>query len=242
MRAFLFFLISILFFCSCTNNKNQTENKQKVVADSIVVIKKPYENSPDVVEYEVPVLKGTNIRHGIQKRFYRHGSLYSEIPYKNGKREGIAYTYYPVIAGAEPVVWKEQPYINNSLNGICRRFHEDGVLQAEYEYRDGLPATGLKEYSDSGKPVKMPELILSKSRTGSYFCITARLSNNSKNVKYYLGSLVNGKYLHNNLKSLQEVNGKGEVLLPDSKKSATITAVYITRYRNRYIVSKTITL
>ncbi|MBN1986558.1 MAG: hypothetical protein JW761_09660 [Prolixibacteraceae bacterium] len=233
------FLLSFMLF-NCNQPQKETIKKDSV-PDGISVIKKPYKNSPNVIEYEIPVVKGTDIKHGIQKRYYQHGSLYSEIPYLAGKRNGIAYTYYPVTGNAEPVVWKEQPYKDNQLDGICKRYHSDGKLQAEYEYKNGLPATGLKEFYQSGNPVKLPGLILNKTRTANHYYVTARLSDGTKNVDYFIGDLVEGKYLPENLKALQVVNGEGEILVPLTTKKITITAVTFTDYQNRHIVSKSIT-
>jgi len=235
-------LIVVIIFAGCDNfqNRNQKSNHVKSTTDSIIVVKKPYKNTQNVTEYEIPVLRGTGIKHGIQKRYYLHGSLYSEIPYVHGKREGIAKTYYPSALGEQPAVWKEQPFINNALNGTCRRYHRDGELQAEYEYKDGLPATGLKEYYPSGKSVKLPSLILTKSNAGVYYYVTARLSENKKDVDYYVGDLVEGKFLPPRLKTLQVKNGIGEILLPLDTKKVTITAEMYTDYQNRYLISKTI--
>ena len=235
-------LIAVILFIGCNNSKNKQNdtNALKSEKDSITIIIKPYENSRNVTEYEIPVLRGTNIRHGIQKRYYLHGSVYSEIPYIRGKREGVAKTYYPAATNKNPAVWKEQPYENNELNGVCHRYHRNGKLQAEYEYKDGLPAIGLKEYSTTGKPEKLPSLILAKNNAGVYYYVTARMSNHEKKVDYFIGDLIEGKYLPEKLKGLQVKNGVGEILLPLETKKATITAVMYTDYRNQYIVSKSI--
>jgi len=236
------FLICILFSnCNVKSNKAVSENT-KSAEDSIQMVIKHYKGSSKLVEYEIPVLKGTQIRHGIQKRYYKHGSLYSRIPYINNKREGLAYTYYAAATGVEPQVWKEQPYKNNLLNGVCKRYHRNGKLQSEYEYKDGNPRIGLKEFYESGKPVKIPSLILSKSRTSDGYFISARLSNNSENVNYFVGDLVENQYLPKGLKSLQVRNSTGETVVYKTSGEITITAVYITRYRNRCIISKTISL
>jgi antitoxin component YwqK of YwqJK toxin-antitoxin module len=236
------FFIFALFLNGCSNRQKPEKLPGKTVADSIEIIQQPYENSPGATEYEIPVLRGTKIRHGIQKRYYQHGSLYSEIPYVRGKRNGTAFTYYQAVPGVKPVVWKEQPYVNDTLHGTCKRYHRSGKIQAEYEYKKGLAAVGMTEYTESGKPVKTPELILSKAKTGQYYFISAKLSDNTKNVNYYLGDLVEGKYFPENLKGLQVRNGVGEVLVPANSKSVTITAVYFSDYRNQVIISKTIQL
>ena len=234
--------ITFILCISCANPGKQQNsiNNLESEKDSIIIVTKPYKNTDNVTEYEIPVIRGTGIKHGIQKRYYLYGSLYSEIPYVRGKREGMAKTYYPAAKSESPAIWKEQPYKNNALNGICRRYHRNGKLQAEYEYKDGLPAIGLKEYTTSGKPVKLPVLTLSKSNTGVYHYVTARLSDNEKDVDYFVGDLVEGKYFPKRLKGLQVKNGIGEIVLPLDTKKVTITAVMYTEYQNCYITSRTI--
>jgi hypothetical protein len=61
-------------------------------------------------------------------------------------------------------------------------------------------------------------------------------------VDYFIGNLVEGKYLPKGLKGLQVKNGLGEVMVGTSEKSVTITAVFTTRYRNKCLLSKTIKL
>ncbi len=236
----LLFIVFILGGCNKPKPQQEESFELKPASEGMTIVTRLYENSTTAVEYEIPVIKGTQIKHGIQKRYYQHGSLYSEIPYVAGNRVGIAYTYYPAAAKEEPIVWKEQPYVNNNLEGICKRYHRDGSLQAEYEYKNGLPAIGLKEYYQSGTQVKQPDLLLSKSRAGKYYLIKSRLSNNKKNVDYFIGDLIEGKYLPNNLKGLQVKNGTGEILLPLNTRKVTITAVMQTSYQNQYIASKTL--
>ena len=100
----------------------------------------------------------------------------------------------------------------------------------------------MKEYSESGKPVNLPDLLLTKSRIADGYFISARLTNNSQKVDYYIGNLIEGKYLPEGLKGLQVKKGLGEIVVPNTTKSITITAVYITRFRNKCIISKTINL
>jgi hypothetical protein len=236
-----FFSLIILYSCGTSPTKNAVEDAD-AVNDSIQIVTKLYKNSDELIEYEIPILKGTKIKHGEQKRFYRHGSLYSTIPYVNGKREGTAFTYYPAAEKVKPVVWKEQVYKNNLLDGICKRYHDNGILQAEYEYKNGLPAVGLKEYTKSGKPVEHATLVLTKKRVHDGYYITAKLSKEKINVDYYIGNLVEGKYFPGNLKSLQEKSGLGEIIVPLTNTSVCITAVYSTRYQNQVLISKTISL
>ncbi|HYQ57734.1 MAG TPA: hypothetical protein VEP89_10345 [Draconibacterium sp.] len=242
-QVLLGFITIVLFAGSCTPNKqkNEQDTATQVEDDGIQVIKRFFRNS-DRIEYEIPVVKGTTIKHGVQKRYYLYGSLYSIIPYVAGKKQGVAYTYYQAALDKEPQVWKEQPYEDDQLNGTCKRYHRDGTLQAEYEYKEGLRAVGLKEFSESGKAIIQPDLLLSKHKIPAGYLIVARLSDDDKNADYYIGELVEGKYMPKNMKGLQNRNGVSETVVKETSGTVTITAEYSTRYRNRGVVSAQIDL
>ena len=192
MKAILTITTILILFSSCINKSaKNADTKNETANDSIQIVKNPFKNNPDKIEYEIPILKGTKLRQGVQKRFYPHGSLYSEIPFTRNVRNGIAYTYYKAYNGEKPAVWKEQTYVNDKLDGLCKRYHENGKLQAEYNYKSGLPEAGLKEYNQSGKEIKHPTLILSKNNSDGYIQIKVRMSNNTKKVKYYTSALIN---------------------------------------------------
>ncbi|QIA08573.1 toxin-antitoxin system YwqK family antitoxin [Draconibacterium halophilum] len=243
MKRMVYCLFVVLLFMAACNFKTSknTANSEEEQDNGLEVRQQPFRNS-DQVEYEISVVKGTTIKHGIQKRYYLHGSLYSAIPYIAGEKQGIAYTYYQAALGNEPQIWKEQPYENNELNGTCKRYHRDGALQAEYDYKNGLRAVGLKELTESGKDIEQPKLLLSKHRVPAGYLIQARLSDDYNNVDYFIGDLVEEKYLPKKMKTLQTRNEVGEIVVSQTSGTVTITAEYSTRYRNKGVVSKSINL
>ncbi len=245
MKQILIFGVFLFVLFSCINQGAKRADqaaKEKVEQDSIVIIEKPFADNPSKIEYKISVLKGTTLRHGLQQRYYPHGSLYSEIPYVRNERNGIAYTYYKVFKGEKPAVWKEQTYLKGKLNGICKRYYENGKIQSEYEYKDGMPAFGLKEYNESGGEIKQPELSVKSSATDRYYYVTAQLSKRISNVTYYTGELVEGKYVPGNLKKIQEREGVAEVLIPKEAATVCIVAIFDTRLMNECILAKTISL
>nr|WP_321356118.1 hypothetical protein [uncultured Draconibacterium sp.] len=230
----------LLFSCNSEQKKDASQ-KTSEEGSGLEIVKRPFRNS-EQIEYEISVVKGTAIKHGIQKRYYLHGSLYSTIPYIAGKKQGVAYTYYKASLDSEPQIWKEQPYEEDELNGTCKRYHRDGTLQAEYDYKNGLRAIGLNEYSESGKAIDPPKLLLTKHRISTGYLIEARLSEEYDNVDYYIGDLLEGKYMSKKMKALQTRNDVGEIIISQTSGTITITAEYSTRYRNRGVVSKSINL
>ncbi|WP_303921150.1 toxin-antitoxin system YwqK family antitoxin [Draconibacterium sediminis] len=243
MKGWFYCLSAALLFLVACNSEPKREAPENTSEESngLEIVKRPYRNS-EKIEYEISVVKGTTIKHGIQKRYYLHGSLYSTIPYVAGKQQGVACTYYQAALDSEPQIWKEQPYEEDELHGICKRYHRDGTLQAEYEYKNGLRAVGLKEYTESGKEIEEPKLILTKHRVATGVLIQARLSDTYDNVDFYIGELTEGKYLPQNMKALQTRNDVGETVVSQTSGTITITAEYSTRYRNRGVVSNSINL
>ncbi|WP_163323702.1 toxin-antitoxin system YwqK family antitoxin [Draconibacterium mangrovi] len=243
MKGWIYCLFAALLLLGACNSESKKDTAETTNEESsgLEIVKRPYRNS-EQIEYEISVVKGTAIKHGIQKRYYLHGSLYSTIPYIAGKKQGVAYTYYQASLDSEPQIWKEQPYEEDELHGTCKRYHRNGTLQAEYEYKNGLRAVGLKEYTESGKEIEEPKLILTKHRVATGVLIQAQLSDDYDNVDYYIGDLLEGKYMPKKMKALQTRNDVGETVVSQTSGTITITAEYSTRYQNRGVVSKSINL
>jgi len=241
--ALVLFLMSVIFSCSNQQNKPQqvaelTEN------DSIDIVKTPYANDPRKTEYETPVLKTSRLRHGIVKRFYLEGCLYSEIPYKNGQMEGTGYTYYQSKNGEKPKVWKEQVFVDGKLTGLCKRYHENGKIQAEYEYKEGNLGIGMKEFTKEGIEIQQPELVVNSFNSGGQIVIKASLSKPANNVEYFAGSLIDGKFLNPKAKTLIINDGFAFYGVPseNTSKQQTISATFTTGFASKCLISKTINL
>jgi antitoxin component YwqK of YwqJK toxin-antitoxin module len=72
--------------------------------------------------------------HKIRYRcYYKSGALKWEIPYKNGKLNGIGKVYYK--SGA---LGGEIPYENDKKNGMGKCYYESGALLDEILYKNGV--------------------------------------------------------------------------------------------------------
>jgi len=94
-----------------------------------------------------------SVRHGIEKR-WKDGVLVSEIPFKNGVREGLAKNFTP---SGELV--KSMEFKNDKLHGKYKTYHPNGKVKMVREYRDvGLSASKVvgwqREYDASGVPYR----------------------------------------------------------------------------------------
>jgi len=141
--------------------------------------------------------------HGRAVKYYKDGKKRSEQKYINGKLEGIQKRYYT--SGA---LYKEETYVNGKRHGLTSKFREGGLLMTEAIYKNGFPGTELKEYLTDGTIKKIyPEIVVIEEeslRKNGTLKITVFLSDKSKKVRFYLGKLDEGKFLH---KGLAEQHG-----------------------------------
>ena len=80
-------------------------------------------------EREIPFKNGKI--NGIAKRYYESGALEGEHPHINGKENGIAKVYYE--SGA---LEGEHPYINDKMNGVVKIYYENGKLAGTSTYKN----------------------------------------------------------------------------------------------------------
>ena len=80
---------------------------------------------------------GTPCECGIKKRYfgyYASGALAWEVPYVNGKKNGVYKEYYE--SGA--LKW-EIPYVNDKRHGMQKRYYESGALCEENLWIKNIP-------------------------------------------------------------------------------------------------------
>ncbi|MGP8215438.1 MAG: toxin-antitoxin system YwqK family antitoxin [Bacteroidia bacterium] len=68
-----------------------------------------------------------------KREYYRNGVLKSEIPYAEGRKNGIAREYYE-----NGSIKSETPYEDGVKNGIVREYDENGELISETTFTDGV--------------------------------------------------------------------------------------------------------
>jgi hypothetical protein len=79
-----------------------------------------------------------------QQHFYRTGQTRERVPFRNGRRHGIASVWHK-----SGTVATEEPYQNGLLHGVCRQWDESGHLLGKYKMFHG---TGIqREWHDNGQ-------------------------------------------------------------------------------------------
>ena len=175
--------------------------------------------------------------------YRKNGKLNYKLTYKNGLKQGEEIRYYE-----DESIYRVRPYVNGNLTGIEKRYYRNGNVMTEQEYKDGMPGTYLKEYYRNGNEVTgYPRLILQARHIpnmGNEILVTASLSEPVKNVTFYVGELIEDKYLPGYLIPITKENGKGLVILASSYsgKKVHVIAKILTERRGIYLTREAIVL
>lgn len=222
-------ILLVFIFAACT----QQPKEVAPTADSsgIRVIKEYYPDGKIKSETEA---KG-KLRHGTSKDYRKDGTLENLITYENNRKQGLAANYYPdgitiktelhyvngykqgeaVWYYPDGSVYRKTPYVNGKINGTRTTYYESGVLQSETPYLNGQPGVGLKEYNQDGelKPYRARILIREIDRISldKTFTLVLSLSNKSKSVEFYQGTLTDGAYWNDQLAPIPTKNGVAEL-------------------------------
>ena len=131
---FIFFINSLMTFSGrIIDNLEQLEER----------------NGKTYVRGEKEVFTGT-------LNIYREGNwLFSEVPFKNGLRDGVQKDYYK----NGKLRWSGF-FKNGKLEGKTKSFYENGNIELEENHVNGLQDGIIKEYYENGKikserPMKM---------------------------------------------------------------------------------------
>lgn len=166
------------------------------------------------------------LKHGRIDSKDSNGNLKSSVNFVNGKKQGIAYLYYP-----DGKVQLEMPYESNLRHGTSKKyyvtgelyastpfdrgmiegerktFYESGKLLASTPYHNSWAGTGLKEYLSNGEE-RILKLGMQVQKEGNLWLFQAEEP--CRKAKYYLGRLVDGRYLDKEaMVPLKETNGTG---------------------------------
>jgi hypothetical protein len=219
------FVLLLVLSCTTEQSVEHSESNIRVIRDASGNIKSRV------------TVKNDTIIHGPAVIFYEGGELVStEVNYRNNRKHGIEKKYYKT-----GELYRERPFVDGKLTGVEKRYYKNGQLRTEVEYQDSNPATGLKEYTLSGILVtEYPEMIMTANETeDGMIRLNFKFDDGSRSVKYYEGTLLEGKYFDRNATPLGEQGGIGEKLLYKGEQSEiNITARLTTRNNAPYIVSK----
>lgn len=147
---------------------------------------------PQVQFFEVPcrggVIDGT-VRVYLGS-YGAYGRIYDNIPYKNGKKDGIAYVY----AYSDLLLSGEVPYKNDKVDGMVREYFQSGELLYETPYKDnqidGVRKVYGSAYADPTGDVLRGEFPYTKGQLNGVATLYNTLGDVQKKITYLFGKEV----------------------------------------------------
>jgi hypothetical protein len=189
----------LLISLSCTNHKVVKEYYLDGVIKSETEVNNGLRNGISKTYDERGRLKSTavfvnDMYEGWMTTFNpKNGKVAAKALYKNDKQNGPVTLYYD-----EGQLYREEFYKEGRVDSIVKTYWPDGKLQAEVYFNMGAPGLGLKEYDEQGNAVKHPDILIKEIndlRSSNTFKLKIYLTDKNAQVDYYLGDLVENKYL-----------------------------------------------
>lgn len=178
--------------------------------------------------------------YGTQEVYNTKGELQNTMNYVNGIKEGESIIYFD--DGAK---YRVTPYLRGLIDGERIKYRNDGRLWSTQNYRVGMPENNLKEYAESGKLKSIPKLVAKKTymKDGSVH-INLSVKGNYKRVKFFTGTLKEGKYFDKKgvSKVVDQKRSKASVVLNSINKSYSIIAQVTTQADNHLFLTKRLSL
>ncbi len=125
-------------------------------------------------------------------------------------------------------------------------------MTAEFTYKNGYPAVGLKEYTNLGKERTQPTIQILKQNIGNgtyelKLSLSGKNVKRIKKVKFYMGNLIEDKYFKTNLESAKVTSEKTGTLTVTSNqveadKTVNVVANAITADGLKLILQKKVKL
>lgn len=242
MKNILLLLIAfLLLFTACNiesgSNKEGKSTKKEKTKDGI---RKAYHDNGKL-KSEVTYVNGK--KNGLARDFYNTGQVRVEISYKDGIKDGDSKMYYE-----NGKLFRLTPYKDGLIDGIQKRYRENGDLMCEAPFKLNKPGTGLKEYTLKNKlKTDYPEIRvkeINKMVLNNEFMLQLTLSEKARKVKFYLGELQDGQYLHDGLFHIQTSSdgvGEHKFLLPRGAflmEKLNIVASFETNQDNVCVIQK----
>ena len=143
----LYLLLFTVFILSCENiseQKNNTINEEKVIANLEVVKSKLILNGNEGNWYYE-----NQLFNGYMVTYDSNGLLEQKVGFYNGKKEGVAKTWFE-----DGTLKVESNYHQNKLVGSYKAWWPNGVLASESIYEKGELQGVEKKWYDSGQLAK----------------------------------------------------------------------------------------
>lgn len=247
MKYFLLFFAFAIVISSCENISRYKKTLDEKSVKKAFPKKKsglrkqryPNGNLRSSVNYK------DDIREGDAKSYYDNGQVKLTMTYKDGKKEGKSIFYRK-----NGKLYRESNYKIGQLDGIRTVFSNDKI-KAKIPYKKGKPGIGLKEYLVNGKlKTSYPKIIVkpidNRQSSGKYI-LDIYFSKTHPKDEFYMGELLDGKFVHDGLMRLSGTKGHGIFKIPIMPgvfimKKMKIIGVHNTLQGNPYVTTRTYNL
>jgi antitoxin component YwqK of YwqJK toxin-antitoxin module len=192
---------------------------------------------------EVPYKNGK--RQGLMKTYNTTGTLYQTFWYENGLRQDTAKLYFE-----DGKVFRTTPFKDDTAHGIQTQYYKSGAVKAKLNFVNGLRTPYLEEFDAAGKKIEnYPDLVIRTkdeySQNGT-FKIYLELTNKDTKANYYRGEYIDGLFNPKKCIKINSSETAGYLELSKSANSGSnsvgIIAEILTTFGNRYLVYKKIDL
>ncbi len=144
MKPFLLLILSLCFAIPAFAQADSGFTHKSEAKNKIVNGLKEGKWLEYLDETETVITDTTKITDtGIVAKYYRL------TIYKAGKHFGIVRYYYKYSDGEE-ILFREIPYSEGKINGVYKEYYPTGALHREYPYTNGKENGLAKDYLDSG--------------------------------------------------------------------------------------------
>jgi hypothetical protein len=228
-----------LLFYACDDFNTPEKKNNKVSKKVYNGIKKNYLKGKlaSTISYK------DSLKNGPAVNYYANGSVNMEFHYKNNKKEGNYKWYFE-----NGALYLEGNYSSGKKEGIFSLYRDNGTLKSEMPWSKDLPCVGLKEYTPSGKLKSSPTVKVTEVNTAKLNgkCVYhLKLSNNSKNVKFYESKLNENKSFDPFFPQIDGKKGKAALTVYVPKGSYMMKTISIVAYqqatdKNYYVIQKNV--
>jgi len=188
MRKLIIFAVSCLCCANAVNAQERCQYKAAEIDEASGTVKstgQPVNGvvcsyDDNLVIMEMPFKDGK--KEGIQKWYHENGNLRLETPYKDNKQEGFARHYYE-----SGKLWWETPYKDGKVEGVERWYYESGPLQEEFSFKNGKQDGYRQIYTESGR--LLMKLLYRNDRPVSGACGDGRAFTNAEIMNYNMHTI-----------------------------------------------------
>ncbi|MEZ4883588.1 MAG: hypothetical protein R3E32_02535 [Chitinophagales bacterium] len=151
-------------------------------------------------------------RHGLATTYYKNGNVSAEIDYVEGEKQGEAKWFYQ---DKDRLLYQVTNFEQSKKEGFRKRLYRNGQVMAEIPYHNDTLGVGTKEYNKKGELIVEHEKVKidikadnQLKKKGEYI-LELRLPKGYTKVKWYHGDLTDGKYLNKKLVEIKNEKGAG---------------------------------